>query len=173
MWKILMALVFLGPGAHHATAQAPLPVPVPWYAPPAAARAELERAGFQRRANALAYGGSAPGAAAEFRGRRIVADTAASTHTRESGGVTESVFLRSRGGQTVQLVYSTVGDSTALQAKLDAVAAGQAGRSGAAASQGSQRVWMMEGGRRLSVPTRPFRLPDGATYQFIVVYSRP
>jgi hypothetical protein len=81
--------------------------------------------------------------------------------------------MRTRGGQTVQLSYSAVGDSAALQAKLDAVAAGQAGRSGAAASQGPQRVWMMDGGRRLSIPTRPFRLPDGATYQFVVVYSRP
>lgn len=148
---LAITIVFSLLAAHGAAAQAPGAVRIPWSAPPAEARAQLLQAGFSVEA-----GG----------------DTAA-TNRRASTRLQERVYVRIRGGQHWNMTYSAVGDSAALQAQLDAVAADEAARSGAGAADGPRRVWAMEGGRRLSVPARPSRLADGATYQFVVLFYRP
>lgn len=161
-----LALILM---AGTAAAQAPAAPPLAWNAPPAEAAMQLERAGFRRLAGESRRYQAPRGG----RFQEVAADTSQSTYSREKGRVSESVFIRRRAGQTVQMVYSATGDSASLQSKLEAVLADQAGRLGVAASQGPQRVWTMEGGRRLSVPVRPFALPDGATYQFMVLYHQP
>jgi general secretion pathway protein D len=80
---------------------------------------------------------------------------------------------RTRAAEHWSVTYSAVGDSAALQARLDAAAAGQSASAGPGEVQGTLRVWTMAGGRRLALPTHPFRLPGGAAYQFMAVYSRP
>ena len=150
MKRIIAALVCGILAAGDAGAQTSASPAVLWDAPPATTRAQLLKMGF-------ALAGS---------------DTA-STYTRSAGGVREQVYVRTRGGRNRSITYSALGDSASLQAKLDAAANDQRSRAGAGASSGPLRSWTMEGGRRLSIPARPFRLPDGGTWQFMIVYSRP
>ncbi len=119
--------------------------------PPAEAAAKLADAAFSRQAGS---------------------DTAA-TYTRMAGQVREQVYVRTRSGQHWNVTYSAVGDSATLQGMLDAAAAEQAGRAGAGTRAGALRTWSMEGGRRLSIPARPFRIPGGTTFQFMATYYRP
>jgi hypothetical protein len=148
MKRIIPALVCGILAAGRAEAQAP--TQIPWDAPPAAARAQLLQAGFS-----------------------VAGTDTAATYTRSAGRVREQVYIRRRGGQLWSITYSAVGDSASLQAKLDDVASGQVARAGAGQANGPLRVWNTEGGRRLALPTHPFLLPDGATWQFMIVYSRP
>ena len=150
MKRIIPVLVCGVLAARGAAAQTPASSPILWDAAPATTGAQLLQAGFARAG----------------------ADTAA-TYTRSADGVQEQVYVRTRGGQNWNVAYSAVGDSASLQAKLDAAASDQVARAGAGTSNGSLRGWTMDGGKRLSIPTRPFRLPDGATWQFMIVYSRP
>lgn len=150
-----------------AVAQAPVSLHLPWNAPPGQAVIQLEQDGFRRRAGNAAYLGSSSGA-----GARILApDTSASVYARESGAVKESVFLRKRSGETVQMFYSAVGDSATLQAKIDAVRADAALQLGPGAPAGSFRVWQGADGRRLTLPSRPSRARD--EYHLTILYSRP
>lgn len=160
-----LALTFV---AGAATAQAPAAPPLPWDAPSAQAGARLVAAGFQRRPQpAYQYAKTAGG-----RFQRVAADTATSTYTRESRGVTESVLVRTAPGTPRQLFYSAVGDSASLQAKLDAVAADAAARAGTATAERGARVWRAGGTGRLAVPAAPSPLPNG-DFQFMVYFTRP
>jgi hypothetical protein len=147
--KLVPSLAFLLLAGRGAAAQTPA-TQIPWNAPPATASALLVQAGFARAG----------------------ADTAA-TYTRSASGVVEQLYVRTRAAEHWSVTYSAVGDSAALQAKLDAAAAGQSASAGPGEVQGTLRVWTMAGGRRLALPTHPFRLPGGAAYQFMAVYSRP
>ena len=148
-------------------AQAPQSMRLPWNAPPGQAAAQLEQAGFQRRPGSAAYLGSTASAAP----RRLAPDTSAASYTRGSGGLKESVFLRTRGGNAVQLFYTAVGDSAALQAKLDEASANASAQFGPGAASGNARTWQAAGGGRLTLPTRPSRARD--EYHLTILYYRP
>ncbi|HEX8360397.1 MAG TPA: hypothetical protein VF613_09830 [Longimicrobium sp.] len=136
-----------------AAAQAPAPLRLPLDVSAAQAAAQLEAAGFRRRAADPPYNERLPSGGT----RRVAADPAVSTHTRVAGDVTESVFMRAGETGPAQLFYSAYGDSAGVHARFAGVAGGVAGRSG-------------DG--RLVVPARPSRLTDGS-YQFTIVFHRP
>ena len=165
--RILLAAPILTVLASGAAAQAPQSMRLPWNAPPGQAAAQLERAGFQRQAGAAAYERSGSSMAP----RRLAPDTSAATYTRASGAVKESVFLRTRGGQPVQLFYTAVGDSAALQAKIDQAAADATVQFGPGAVSGKARTWGAAGGQQLSLPSRPSRARD--EYHLTILYYRP
>ena len=150
--------------AERAAAQRPASLRLPWDVPAAEGATQLLSAGFTRRAVEDRHLRTGNGF------RRTPGDAALATYTRSAGGVTESVMVRSEGGgPPAHLVYTAVGDSAALQARLDAVAA-DAGRLGAPAAERALRVWTANAGR-LTVPQRPSRLPHGG-YQVAVFFIR-
>lgn len=160
-----LALTLVAGAAAAQTRAAP---PLPWDAPSAQAGAQLLAAGFQRRPQPAHQYAQVPGG----RFQPVAADTATSTYTRRSGGVTESVFVRTGPGMPRQIFYSAIGDSASLQAKLDAVAADAAARAGTAAPERGMRVWRPGGTGRLAVPAGPSPLPNG-DFQFMVLFTRP
>ena len=153
--------------ASTASAQAGQSVRLPWDLPAAQASAQLERSGFRRGA----ADGSAYVAAPGGGFRRVAGDSSVSTYLRDSGGVAESIFMRARAGRPAQLFYSVVGDSAAVHAKLAAAAADAAGRLGTGAVERGLPTWHPADGQRLTVPSRPTRLPDNR-FQFVVLFQR-
>lgn len=151
-----------------AETQASTPLHLPWDVPTAVAAEQLEQAGFRRRpSDSFRYVRAAGG---QF--QRVAADTSVTTYLRNAGGVSETVFMRRVGGQTVQMVYSAVGDSAALQARLDAVGADAVTRLGPGRRVGGLRVWDAANGGRYNVPAAPYPLPD-TRRQFVVLFYRP
>ncbi len=161
---LLCSAVLSGGGA---AAQAPTPFHLPWDVSAAEGAARLEAAGFRRRSGDDSRYVQSPGGGF----RRVAGDPSVSTYTRSAGGVSESVLLRAGDGAPAHLFYSAVGDSAALQAKLDAVAGDAAARLGAPAGERGLRVWRPGGEARLTVPSRPTRLPDHRS-QFVVLFYR-
>lgn len=138
---------------------------LPWDSPPPEAGAGLERDGFRRSPAEQARYAAASGGGFQ----RVSEDASQSTYTRAAARATESLFLRSHAGRTVQLVYSAVGDSAVLQAKLDAVAADASARLGAPRTPGG---WRTADGGHLVAPASPRQLPGG-DFQFAVMYFVP
>jgi hypothetical protein len=155
-------------GTSTATAQATASLQLPWSLPAAEGVARLEQAGFLRAAEDGSRYTYTQGQGV----RRTAADSTQRRYTRNSAAVKESILLRTRGGQTVQMFYSAVGDSATLQARVDAVAAGESRGLVPGPQQGMLRIWQGSAGQRLTVPTAPSRLPD-AQFQVLILYHRP
>ena len=150
---LALACVLCAAAASRLHAQAPVPAQIPWSQPRARVDATLQQMGFRGSSTAPP------------------SDTSL-LFTAERRGVHSEIRLRIRNGVLWHAFYTAQGDSVAVQRDLAQTATVLTARYGAPHVEGDDRVWIVEGSRRVALPSAPRRLDNGQ-YGYGVMYGKP